>query len=100
MYVYYFRTRNSRSNHILVSHCTETKPCAWVARSCDVVVAILDNGYIPKSQIVVPRREGAVYKRVFWLKEHDMERARQIVKDYIEARLIKINGVHYLEEES
>lgn len=89
MYVYYFRTNNG-SNKVLISKVIGK--AEKITRNFKPFFAVnLDaKGAINKKRLAVPREEGVIFDRVFWLTDYDLDKANQIIDNYDKERFIKL----------
>ena len=97
MFVYYFRHKEVGKIGVMIAK-TVGEPKETV-RGRTLHVVDLDpefndicdpgnKGHM-KKWIVVPKEEGKVYRRVFWLNDYDLEKAEDIINDYLKEKWLE-----------
>lgn len=88
MTIFYFNTNQGQSDDVLISRGKIREEITF--RRQQLYVVDLDpNGNINKKRIKVSNKEGEVYKRAFWLSSRNIEKASEIVDEYLKEKWLE-----------
>lgn len=90
-YVFDFNSENGRSKKLRMAVAESEKTEVIQRGHARLIKVNIISGNIPhKSWILIPEKEGAIYRRKFWLSSEDVNKALDIINDYEKAKWLKL----------
>lgn len=95
MYVFWFGNDKSQDDTVFCGKVIGTpreNGTAYHGQIDLLYVRIDPDSYLGKKKKVatIPAEEGVIYKRTFWLEEEDINRATDIVNDYLKNKYLEM----------